>query len=199
MQNWQEANMSSGTKGGGDKPDFVKFGAEVTVLRILSETPYARWNHWIPSQRNSIVCSGKDCVVCAINREAKKAGEEKPYGQGKKYAVYVLNKTSNKIEVWDFGQTIFDDILAIMADRKDDGKSMEFDIRVRKTGDKYKLTDIEGDAPSTDVMSKYADLAPISERFIHLTNDQTRSFLSGTTLKELFSGGNNQDGGIVIG
>lgn len=200
IQNWENAMLKT-TKTQKKTIDFVDFKkAETTILRILSDTPYARWSHWVPSQNTGVECIGKDCPICEINRESKKAGQEKPYGQSRKYGVYVYNKNNGKIEVWDFGQTMYEDILSIMSDRRDDGKDMEFDIRIRNQNGKKKISAVEGDAPPKEVLDDFKDYPPVSERFIHLNKDQMVEFISGKTLKEIFNTKEQEeDNGLVLG
>lgn len=201
MQQWEEANMSSdGNKK--VKVNFVKFSPDATLIRILSDVPYGRYNHWIPNQNSSLVCQGKDCVVCEVNKAAKKNGEDEPYGNGKKYAVYIFNHNTKVIEIWDFGQKIFNNILVLMADRKEDGNEKEFDLRIRKQKDgTLTIKDLDGTEIDSETMQEFATYPPISERFVHLDRSEMTAYISGTALKDIFASKTDipVDSGMILG
>ena len=201
---WDNIGTELKTGGKREKADWLKLVNGNNVIRILT-APYIRYSHWIPSANVGIDCIGKDCPICKINAELREAGQkDKCYSSSKKFLMYVYNRVSGKIELWDIGKTMMSSIFNEMNERKEDGKSFDpttFDLRIRKadTGTSFKSIDEKLDDA---VLEQLASFPNISDVTVKLDQDQIKELLSGKTLKELFApdaDATTEDTEIVLG
>lgn len=182
------------------KAGWVKLVTGNNLLRILSDKPYIRYSHWIPSANAGVDCIGDSCPICKINAEMKAAGQDRPYQSTKKFIMYVYNRITGKIELWDIGKTMMSNIFNEMNDRKDEGKSyspVTFDLKIRKsdTGTTIKSVDEDIDPAILEELKSYPGIETVT---LKLTAEQINELLGGKTLKELFEKDSESDGQVVL-
>ena len=168
-------DLEANTNGSGStKSEFTKFPEGITRLRIVDEEPYQRWTHWQKKASRSINCPGKGCPICEIRRQEK--ANKVPYAQhtqsmAKRFAINVLNRETNRIEILEQGKQFFQDVRDLKDDLEAEGKKLiDADLKVRRRG-----TTKDDTTYRVDIDSQY-ELEPEDE--VLLT--------SRTNLKEYF-------------
>ena len=199
MSNWENIGVELQNGGRKSKADFFSMVDGINVLRILTE-PYTRYCHWIPAAKTGVDCIGEDCPICKVNKEFRAAGKDQPYSNSKKFIMYVYNRNSGKIELWDFGKKMMAQLFTEMTDRKDDGKSPNpttFDLRIRKTGDTVSIKSAD-EVLDASVLEQLATFKPIEDVSLKLEADVIMQLMEGKRLKEIFAEQNTADSDDVI-
>lgn len=196
---WDNIGNELVTGGRKERASFVKLVDGNNILRILTE-PYTRYTHWIPSANLSIDCPGKGCPVCKINDELKVQGLDKAYSNQKKFLMYVHNRVSGKIELWDIGKTVMSSVFNEMNDRRDEGKSFNptsFDLKIRKASTGTTIKSVDNTADDS-IIAQLDNMTDIKEVSIKLDNDKVTELLNGKTLKEIFEVAETATDEVVI-
>lgn len=132
--------MSNGwnfdSNSGGGKLEFTKFPAGITRIRIIDDEPIQRWVHWMPKLSRSVNCPGKGCPICEIRRQQKANKESYTYGMSRRFAINIINRETNQVEIMEQGITFFEDLRDIMQDLKDEKNLTlkDVDLKVRRRG-----------------------------------------------------------------
>ncbi len=161
MSGW---DFDSNINGNSVKAEFTKFPAGITHIRVISDEPYVRWTHYLPSHKRSVNCPGKGCPICEIRHQQKVNGEPYTYAMSRRLAMNVINRETGKIEIMEQGIGFFQDLRDIMTDLALDGKSLlDVDIKVRRRGTgkddtSYRL-DVEKEYPLSDEDKKLMENA----------------------------------------
>jgi hypothetical protein len=154
-----DVDTNTGGNGGGDKANFTKFPEGITKIRVIDEAPYQRWTHFMRKHGRSINCPGKGCPICEIRRAEKQNKMPYSHAMAKRFALNVINRETNRVEIMEQGKTFIQDLVDLMGDLREDGKTLlDADIKVRRRGlgqddttyrldigDKYELSDIDKD------------------------------------------------------
>lgn len=178
MTGWDYDSGSSS-----NKQEFAKFPVGLTNIRIVGVAPLLRWTHWLNRDKRSINCPGKDCPICEIRRRQKANKEPYTYGVNKRLALYIINRSTNKLEICEQGVTFFDDLKILRADAAEKGLDLtDFDIKVRRTGTgaddtKYRL-DIGEVYPLTEADKALAEeMIDLEEYFKPHTVEQINAIV----------------------
>ena len=176
-------------EGKGDKIDFIKFEpGKGTVIRIMDEQPVSKWRHWVLSAKRSVTCCGKDCPICASIKTAKDAGMTPVYSSVMRHTLHVINKSTNALELLEQGKTFFDQLLVF---KNNMGDLRDYDIKVIRTGkDKQTTYTMIPMAPSgltKEELAMYeANKTDINEMTKPYTIEQTKGFMEGKSIEEIF-------------
>ena len=115
-----------------EKTPYTKFENGSTIIRILDNEPFSFWSHWLPQQKTSITCPGKDCPICNVIR-AQKANKETPqYSSSQRHCVRVWNYKEERLEIMIQGRTFFSQLLDL---HKEVGDITTYDIKVIRKGE----------------------------------------------------------------
>lgn len=114
-----------------EKLNFTKFPESSTIIRVLDAEPYSFWQHWLPVQRSSVTCIGRDCPICeAIAKE--RANKLTPrFNNSQRHAIRVWNYTTNQMEVMIQGRKFMNQLLAL---HKEVGDLREYDVKIVRQG-----------------------------------------------------------------
>lgn len=185
--------------GGGDKQkiDFTKFPVGITRIRVIDDAPSVRWVHWMPKHSRSINCPGKGCPICEIRKQQKANKETYTYQMGRRFAINIINRETNRHEIMEQGLTFFEDLRDLMTDLAESNKSLkDADIKVRRRGEgkddtSYRL-DIDSESPLSEadqeILQNKIDLL---EYFKPHTNEQILRVISGEAWEDVMK--SNQD------
>jgi len=149
------------------KAEFTKFPVGVTRIRVLDDSPFMRWTHWIPKFSRSINCPGKGCPICTIRKQQKANKEPYAYAMSRRFTMNIYNLETERVELMEQGIGFFEDLRDLKADAEKDGKSLkDVIIKVRRRGTgkddtSYRL-DIDGDAEE-EVEKFQEDLIKLDE------------------------------------
>lgn len=190
--------------GGGDKEktEFTKFPTGVTRVRIVDEAPTIRWTHWMPGvtktgQGRSINCPGRGCAICDIRKQQKANKMKVTHQMTKRFAINVLNRETNQLEIMEQGSGFFEDVRDIMTDLQEDKLTLnDVDLKVRRRGTGKDDTSYRIDKDEVypfsdedkDLLGKRVDLV---DYFKPHTNEQIMRVLNGEKWEDVMTG---QDG-----
>lgn len=177
----------------GSKMEFTKFPVGVTHIRVLDKEPHIRWIHWIQSAMRSANCPGKGCPICEIRAKQKENGEEQTYNMARRYAVQVLNRDTNQLEIMEQGITFFEDLRDLLSELEDSGKTLgDVDLKVKRRGkgkddtsyridihDEYELTE--------DDQKLMKDMVDLKEFFMPHTIEQLTRVINGEDWTEVMT------------
>lgn len=179
--------------GSSTKAEFTKFPVGITHVRVIDETPFVRWTHWIPKFNKGVNCPGNGCPICNIRKLQKESGLDYTYGVARRIAINIINRETGKVEIMEQGVNFFNDLRDLMSDLKERGmKLSDVDIKVRRRGQgkddtSYRL-DIDKEYPLSDsdvqLVSTKQDL---SEYFKPHTIEQLQRIVNGETWDEVFT------------
>lgn len=127
---WELDNTSDG-----QKAEFVKFPEGITRVRVVDPAPYQRWVHFIPQFKRSVNCPGKGCPICEMRKNEKANKMPNKYQMSKRFAINVINRETNRMEILEQGKTFFQDLIDIRKDLTEEGEDLlNADIKVRRRG-----------------------------------------------------------------
>lgn len=184
-------DLDTGSNGSGTKTEFTKFPEGITRIRIVDEAPFQRWTHWQQKHKRSINCPGKGCPICDIRRNEKANKMPPTQAIAKRFAINVINRETNRLEILEQGKTFFEDVRDLMEDLKKEGKKLsDADFKVRRRGttkdDTSYRVDIDEKYPLSD-----ADLKLLENRvdlqayFTPHTNEQILRILNGEAWEDV--------------
>lgn len=185
-------DLEKGTSKG--KTEFTKFPVGVTRIRIIDEVPHIRWVHWMQKFSRSINCPGKGCPICDIRRQQKANKEPQTYNMGRRYAVNILNRETERPELMEQGITFFEDLRDLLTDLNAEGKTFaDVDVKVRRRGtgkdDTSYRIDLDEESPLSDedkaAMDNKIDL---DEYFKPHTPEQILRLLDGEEWNDVMNG-----------
>ena len=187
--------------GGGNskKQEFTKFPEGVTKIRIIDIEPVERWTHWMARDKRSINCPGKGCPICNIRKQEKANKLPYTYPMARRFALQVLNRNTNKLEIMEQGITFFQDLRDVMELLAKDKKSLiDVDLQVRrrgsgKDGTSYRIDVAEEyilTAEDTKMMEEKIDL---KEYFTPHTPEQITRVVAGEKFDEVMYGDDKDD------
>lgn len=127
-------NLDS-NESGGQKAEFTKFPEGITRVRVIDNAPYQRWTHFIAQYKRSVNCPGKGCPICEIRKQEKQNKLQSKHTMTKRFAINVINRETNRVEIMEQGKTFMQDLVDLMTDLKAQGHSLlDADIKVRRRG-----------------------------------------------------------------
>ena len=177
-----------------NKVGFLSLPEGITKIRILDQSPYSRWVHWIPSAKTSVSCIGMGCPICEIIKEQKEAKMQPTYSSNKRHAMNVLNRTTGEVEILEQGKTFFEDLLEIMEEK---GDLTKFDIKVKRKGTgldtKYRLDPEEPEELSGEDLKKLDNMVNLEEYFIKITKEQMIEVINGKSLGDVLSSNKKEE------
>jgi hypothetical protein len=89
----------------------------------------------MPQFKRSVNCPGTSkCPICNLTRAAKANKETPKYNTQKKFAINIINRATNRVEILDQGKTFFEDLRDVRTDNKKHGDLSDFDVKVRRRG-----------------------------------------------------------------
>jgi hypothetical protein len=194
-----DVDSNTGGTGGGDKANFAKFPEGITKIRVIDEAPYQRWTHFMKKFKRSINCPGKGCPICEIRRAEKQNKMPYSHALAKRFALNIINRETNRVEIMEQGKTFIQDLVDLMGDlREDGGKTLlDADIKVRRRGlgqddTTYRL-DIDTTSPLSDIDKDLIDNKRIKldEYFKPHTPEQILRLLNGEAWEDVMA--SNQD------
>lgn len=124
-----------GSGSSSDKVQFTKFPEGITRIRIVDDAPYQRWTHFMKKFSRSINCPGRGCPICEIRKQEK--ANKMPYSHqmSKRFAMNVINRETNRLEIMEQGKTFFADVKDMMSDLVNEHKSLQdADLKIRRRG-----------------------------------------------------------------
>lgn len=212
---WNEV----GTENNGEKKEvsYLRFAEGSTVLRVLDEAPYSRWQHWLPAPANGgkgvgIDCIGKECPVCAkiaLEKARGVAKENIKFSTKKVHSINVLvRKTdgTSEVNVLEQGNGLFGnlkDVMVMMGSAGMQPDLRNMDIMVNRTGTgfnntKYSVMPLMNKiSPLTDAekaLEKY-DLMALKPK---MTPEQINKVIEGAKLDEIVKENENVNNGEVV-
>lgn len=188
---WDDVEKAPGS---GSKTNYTKLENGMNTLRCLDNEPFSRWTHWLNAQKRRITCLGKanNCPFCEANQKAKDLGEKKmPFPVSMRFAMNVINKKTNELEILDQGRDFF---LSLLDIHKEVGDVTTYDIKVKTTNagtTDVNHTIIPG-APtplSDEEVAMIADKKDLKDAFKAPTHEQAVALRDGKTPEEVFGGG----------
>lgn len=199
---------------------YLKFPEGSTVIRVLDEAPYTRWQHWLPAPANGgkgvgIDCIGKDCPVCQKIAMEKAKGTPKELIKlttKKVHSINVLVRKSNgedELNVLEQGNGLFGnlkDCMVMMGNAGITPDLRKMDVMVNRTGTGFNSTKYS----VMPLMNKISDLTEkelalekydLKSLKPILTPEQIIQVMNGATLdsiaKNETEGNTNQPSGEV--
>lgn len=172
------------------KLDYAKFEEKKPiVIRILDEAPTSKWRHWLQQANRSVTCCGKECPICESIKKAKDAGLTPAFSSTMKHTIHILNKSTNKVELLEQGKTFFDQLLAF---KNNIGDIRDFDIKIIRSGTKtsttYTMIPMPVSGLTKEEFAMYeANKVDIEELIKPYTIEQTRGFMEGKSIEEIFA------------
>lgn len=149
-------DLDTGSGGDKQKVEFTKFPEGITRVRVVDEAPFQRWTHFFKKARRSLNCPGKGCPICEIRKMEKANKQPHVHNMTKRFALNVINRETNRIEILEQGKTFIQDLKDIMGDLKEEGNALiDADLKVRRRG-----TGIEDTTYRIDVDKVY----PLTEK-----------------------------------
>lgn len=198
-------DVVSGNGGSSDKKEtkYTKLPVGATQLRCLDDAPKGRYTHWIPQANGgrglSVNCSGKDCPICEIRKgekeAAKAAGQSMPsysYNMRKAFAMNVLNRGTNEVEILEKGKTVFEQLKTL---QDEIGPVTNYDVKLVRRGTEF--NDVSYSAlpmavaplSATELALEKFDIDKICEPW---TAEQIRQAMNGATIADIFGGETNE-------
>jgi hypothetical protein len=190
-----DVDSNTGGTGGGDKANFAKFPEGITKIRVIDEAPYQRWTHFMKKFKRSINCPGKGCPICEIRRAEKQNKMPYSHAMAKRFALNIINRETNRVEIMEQGKTFIQDLVDLMGDlREDGGKTLlDADIKVRRRGlgqddTTYRL-DIDSVSALSDIDKDLIDKKRIKldEYFKPHTPEQILRLLNGEAWEDVMA------------
>lgn len=126
---WNDVEREPGQSA--DKVPYAKFENGNNLIRILDKEPYSFWQHWLPQQKTSVSCMGKDCPICNIIHQQKQNNETPKYNSTQRHAIRIYNYTTKKMEVLIQGRTFFGQLLDL---HKEVGDLTTYDLKIIRKG-----------------------------------------------------------------
>ena len=185
---WNFDTSSSDNK----KADFTKLPEGITRVRVVGLEPHVRWVHWINSLRKSVNCPGTGCAICEVRKREKANRATQTYEMSRRFAIWILNRETNKLEILEQGVSFFEDLRDIMEELSDDGKSLiDIDLKVRRKGTgtntSYRIA-IDEEYPLSESDIKLTEnMFELPEYFRPFTVEQTIAIVNGATWDEVIS------------
>ena len=185
------------TNSGGGKTSYVKLENGLNTLRCLDSAPNSRWTHWLSAQKRRITCLGKSkCPFCEANQKAMDLGEKKkPFPTSMRFAMNVINRKTNSLEVLDQGRDFFLNLLDL---HKEVGDVTTYDIKVKTSN--AGTTDVNhtiipgAPTPLTDEeVAMIADKKDLEEAFKAPTVEQARMLVEGKSPDEVFGNSKQEE------
>lgn len=124
--------------GGGAKTNFTQFPEGITRIRILDETPFFRWNHWLPQFSRKITCPGFGCPIDALIKEQKAKKITPTYQSNRSWALNIYNYDTEQVEINEQGIKYMEELREVLEDLTKEGKKLSdviIKVRKRKGGD----------------------------------------------------------------
>lgn len=179
------------SNGGGGKSDieYTKINAgSMVTLRILDDEPFSRWTHWLPVQKRSLTCAGKDCPICAVIKSQKEAKETPTYSSTRRHILHVWNYDTNRIEFFEQGNTVFKDLSAF---HKMLGGIKNADIKVMKTGQgkdtKYTFMPSGATPIPANILEEYnAKKISFTERYKAPDIEDMKKLMAGASFEDVY-------------
>jgi hypothetical protein len=148
--------------------------------------------------KRSVNCPGKGCPICEIRRMEKQNKMPYTHAMAKRFAINIINRETNRVEIMEQGKTFIQDLSDLMTDLKEDGLTLlDADIKVRRRGlgqddTSYRL-DIADKTPLTDIDKDLIDNKRIKldEYFKPHTPEQILRLLNGEEWEKVMA--SNQD------
>lgn len=181
------------------KTEYTKFPVGITRIRVVDKMPFMRWAHWFTPAKRYINCPNKGCPICDIRRRQKQNKEPYTYNMTKRYAINVINKETNKLELMETGVTFITDLIDMKETLEKHGKTLlDADIRVKRKGTTqtdttYRL-DLEDPEPLSSAEAKLLVLRIDLEEFYkpHDPEDILK-LIEGGKWEEVFQYNNPKD------
>lgn len=191
---WELDNQTEG-----QKAEFVKFPEGITRIRIVDKAPYQRWTHFIPQLKRSINCPGKGCPICEMRKNEKANKLPNKYNMSKRFAINVLNRETNRVEILEQGKTFMQDLVDIMKDLQEEHHTLEdADLKVRRRGTGREDTSYRIDVDKVTPLSKSDEeklegRIKLDEYFKPHTPEQILRILNGEEWNEVMSANSEAD------
>ena len=198
---WNEVGTENSTEK--KEVNYLRFAEGSTIIRVLDEAPYSRWQHWLPAPANGgkgvgVDCIGENCPVCAKIKLEKAKGTPKEnikFTTKKVHSINVLVRKDGKNEVYvlEQGNGLFGNLKDVMVMMGSAGMTPDLrnmDIMVNRTGTgfsntKYSVMPLMNKvSPLTDeekALEKY-DLLNLKPKF---TPEQLNKIIEGETLDNI--------------
>lgn len=182
--------------GGGNskKQEFTKFPEGVTKIRIIDIEPVERWTHWMARDKRSINCPGKGCPICNIRKQEKANKLPYTYPMARRFALQVLNRNTNKMEIMEQGINFFQDLRDVMELLATQDKSLiDVDLQVRrrgsgKDGTSYRIDVAEEYALTAEDVKMVEEKIDLKEYFTPHTPEQITRVVAGEKFDEVMYG-----------
>lgn len=116
---------------GEEKVSYTKFAEGTTKIRIVDDEPYSFWQHWLPEQRTSVTCLGKDCPICNVIKKDKSNGMTPRFNSSQRHAIRIWNYSTNQMEVMIQSKTFMSNLLTL---HKEMGDLKGYDVKVIRKG-----------------------------------------------------------------
>ena len=188
------------TSGGNNKKqEFTKFPEGVTKIRIIDIEPVERWTHWMARDKRSINCPGKGCPICNIRKQEKANKLPYTYLMARRFALQVLNRNTNKLEIMEQGITFFQDLRDVMELLATQNKSLiDVDLQVRrrgsgKDGTSYRIDVAEEYTLTAEDVKMVEEKIDLKEYFTPHTPEQITRVVAGEKFDEVMYGDDNKD------
>jgi hypothetical protein len=128
-------NLDSGASGTSQKAEFTKFPEGITRIRIIDDAPYQRWTHYLNKFKRSVNCPGKGCPICEIRKQERANKMPNTHNMTKRFAINIINRETNRVEIMEQGKTFFQDLIDIRTDLVEEKHDLkDADIKVRRRG-----------------------------------------------------------------
>lgn len=157
-------------------------------MRVLDAEPFSRWTHWLPKQTRSITCAGADCPICAVVKAQKANGETPQYSGSKKHIVHVWNYSTNRVEFFEAGNTVFAQLGAYHK-MLGDIRSADFTVMKAGSGKQITYTFMPGAvAPVTqDILDEYQNKkVDFVARYNPPKVDDVKKLMAGMSFEEVY-------------
>ena len=188
------------TSGGNNKKqEFTKFPEGITKIRIIDVEPVERWTHWMARDKRSINCPGKGCPICEIRKQEKANKLPYTYLMTRRFALQVLNRNTNKLEIMEQGITFFQDLRDVMELLATQNKSLiDVDLQVRrrgsgKDGTSYRIDVAEEYTLTAEDVKMVEEKIDLKEYFTPHTPEQITRVVAGEKFDEVMYGDDNKD------
>lgn len=184
---WEEVRKDTNENGSSEGIDFISFKEGSTEIRIVDDEPIARWKHWVPQIKRSIVCPGKGCPICNIIKNAKQNKEVPKYNSSKRYHIHVIDRTDGKLKIMENSKTFFGQLLTL---QDNVGKLTSYDLKVIRTGTgkktQYNIIPMAQTPLTEKDKELLSDRIDLDEYFAAPTNEQIIRLLNGEKPEDVF-------------
>lgn len=183
---------------------YLKFPEGSTVIRVLDEAPYTRWQHWLPAPANGgkgvgIDCIGKECPVCqkiAMEKAKGTPKEQIKLTTKKVHSINVLVRKPNgedELNVLEQGNGLFGNLKDVMVMMGSAGMTPDLrkmDVMINRTGTGFNNTKYS----VMPLMNKVSDLTEkelslekynLQELKPKLNPEQIVQVMNGATLESV--------------